>query len=77
MPALRSALKQETGTTLPAEGAKIVGNVLLYSSTAWIFGSHVVVPAVVFGASAYLLDSTVDKYKGLLSAYIKMKRSKL
>jgi hypothetical protein len=77
MPALRSAMNQDSEMTWSSEGVKVVGNVLLYKTTAWIFGSHVIVPAVVFGASAYALDSTVDKYKGLLSAYIKMKRSKL
>merc|ERR1711991_190439 len=62
VPAMRSAMQQGHKMDVKAECAKVAGNVLLSSGTAWLFGSQVIVPAVVFGASAYALDSAVDRY---------------
>ena len=77
VPAFRSASRQGRDVSWPAEAFKVAGNVALASSTTWVFGPHVIIPALVFGASAFAFDSAVDRFRDLAAVYRTMQKAKL
>ena len=76
LPLLRQAL-QGTPSSLAAEAAKVAGSVAVYAA-ATSLAQGVVLPAVIFGAGSYTVDTAVDLVQEMVRAGVWTKsRAKL
>jgi hypothetical protein len=75
LPLLRHAL-QGTTSSFSTEAAKVAGGVAVYAATAALV-QGVVVPAVVFGAGSYAVDSAVDALQEVVKSGWPKLRAKL